>query len=139
MVQTPKTALFVAVVGLLVAVVTLAPLQLQHHQHQHHRRNNYHQFDLVLPVDQGANAFKFGEAEDGTARSERSTNLSHITGTARKIQIYVNNKFLHIMPDGTVNGAADDGSDYSEYLTIIICLILSCGKKWERQVLQVRV
>ncbi|KAJ8882946.1 hypothetical protein PR048_014785 [Dryococelus australis] len=56
--------------------------------------------------------------DDATARSERSTNLSHITGTARKIQMYVKNRHLQILPDGTVNGTADDSAgriDYSEY------------------------
>jgi hypothetical protein len=54
-------------------------------------------------------------ADDGAVRSERSTNLSHITGTARKIQMYIKNRYLQILPDGAVNGTNDDGSDYSEY------------------------
>jgi hypothetical protein len=48
-------------------------------------------------------------------RNERSANLSHITGSARKIQLYIKNRFLQLMPDGTVNGTTDDLSDYSEY------------------------
>jgi len=55
------------------------------------------------------------DADDSTVRSERSTNLSHITGTSRKIQIYIKNRHLQIMPDGTVNGTNDDTSDFSEY------------------------
>ncbi|KDR07381.1 hypothetical protein L798_02299 [Zootermopsis nevadensis] len=54
-------------------------------------------------------------ADDGAVRSERSTNLSHITGTARKIQMHIKHRYLQILPDGTVNGTTDDGSDYSEY------------------------
>lgn len=54
-------------------------------------------------------------ADDGTVRSERSTNLSHITGSARKIRMYVKNRHLQLLPDGTVNGTSDDTSDYSEY------------------------
>jgi len=53
--------------------------------------------------------------DDSTVRSERSTNLSHITGTSRKIQIYIKNRHLQLMPDGAVNGTNDDASDYSKY------------------------
>lgn len=47
-------------------------------------------------------------------RNERSANLSHITGTARKIQLLIKNRLIQILPDGTVSGTQDDGSDYSE-------------------------
>ncbi len=47
-------------------------------------------------------------------RNERSTNFSHITGTSRKIQLLIKNRLLQLLPDGTVNGTQDDGSDYSE-------------------------
>ena len=51
---------------------------------------------------------------DTGVRSERSANLSHITGASRKIQMYIKNRHLQILPDGTVNGSNDDTSDYSE-------------------------
>ncbi|XP_072402657.1 uncharacterized protein [Diabrotica undecimpunctata] len=51
--------------------------------------------------------------EDPAARNERSTNLSHVTGTARKIQMFIKNRHLQILPDGTVNGTTDDTSAYS--------------------------
>jgi hypothetical protein len=47
-------------------------------------------------------------------RNERSANLSHITGTARKIQLYIKNRFLQLLPDGTVNGTQEELSEYSE-------------------------
>lgn len=49
-------------------------------------------------------------------RNERSTNLSHIAGSTRRIQLYIKNRFLQILPDGTVNGTTDDSSEHSEYL-----------------------
>lgn len=52
---------------------------------------------------------------DASTRAERSANLSHITGASRKIQMYIKNRHLQILPDGTVNGSNDDTSDYSEY------------------------
>lgn len=52
-------------------------------------------------------------------RNERSANLSHITGSARKIQLYIKNRFLQLLPDGTVNGTTDDLSDYSKFLYLI--------------------
>lgn len=51
-------------------------------------------------------------------RNERSANLSHITGSARKIQLYIKNRFVQLMPDGTVNGTTDDLSDFSKFLII---------------------
>uniref|UniRef100_A0A1B6L5E3 Fibroblast growth factor n=1 Tax=Graphocephala atropunctata TaxID=36148 RepID=A0A1B6L5E3_9HEMI len=47
------------------------------------------------------------EDADAAQRSERSANLSHITGTARKIRMYVKNRYLQILSDGTVNGTGD--------------------------------
>ncbi|XP_075227925.1 fibroblast growth factor branchless [Lycorma delicatula] len=58
---------------------------------------------------QGASA----SADDQSARSERSANLSHITGTARKIRMYIKNRYLQLMPDGQVNGTNDQLSDYT--------------------------
>lgn len=49
-------------------------------------------------------------------RAQRSANLSHITGTSRKIQMVLKNHYLQLMPDGTVNGTIDGTSVYSEYL-----------------------
>lgn len=51
--------------------------------------------------------------EDPAARSQRSANLSHVTGTARKIKMYIKNRFLQILPDGTVNGTTDERSVYA--------------------------
>lgn len=48
-------------------------------------------------------------------RNERSTNVSLLSGTARKIQILMKNRLIQLLPDGTVNGTQDDRSDYSEY------------------------
>lgn len=54
----------------------------------------------------------------GLERNERSANLSHITGTARKIQLLIKNRLLQILPDGTVNGTQDDGSDFSKLFIV---------------------
>lgn len=48
-------------------------------------------------------------------RIERSANLSQTTATTMKIQIYMKNRYLQLMPDGIVNGTFDDSSDYSKY------------------------
>ncbi|XP_075146891.1 fibroblast growth factor branchless [Haematobia irritans] len=45
-------------------------------------------------------------------RNERST-VSHLSGPSRKIQMYIKNRFLQLMPDGTVNGTSDDQSEYT--------------------------
>ncbi|GJQ67823.1 hypothetical protein Trydic_g21105 [Trypoxylus dichotomus] len=50
--------------------------------------------------------------EDPATRNERSTNLSFITGTARKIRLFIKNKHLQLLPDGTVNGTDDASSIY---------------------------
>ncbi|CAI6360234.1 unnamed protein product [Macrosiphum euphorbiae] len=47
------------------------------------------------------------------ARNGRSSaNLSHITGTARKIKMFIKNRYLQVFPDGTVNSTAEDTNDY---------------------------
>lgn len=51
---------------------------------------------------------------DAGVRAERSANLSHISGASRKIQMYIKNRHLQILRDGTVNGSTDDTSEYSE-------------------------
>ncbi|XP_019884050.2 uncharacterized protein LOC105254412 [Camponotus floridanus] len=57
---------------------------------------------------------------DAGTRAERSANLSHITGSSRKIQMYVRNRHLQILPDGTVNGSNDDSSDYTIFQRISV-------------------
>jgi calcineurin-like phosphoesterase family protein len=65
----------------------------------------------------GAKRVKNNKAKSSTLdRNERSANLSHITGSARKIQLYIKNRFLQLLPDGTVNGTTEDSSDYSKFL-----------------------
>ncbi|XP_050354571.1 fibroblast growth factor 3 isoform X1 [Nymphalis io] len=46
-------------------------------------------------------------------RAQRSANLSHITGTSRTIQMFLKNRYLQLMPDGTVNGTTDVNSVYT--------------------------
>ncbi|CAH0562258.1 unnamed protein product [Brassicogethes aeneus] len=53
------------------------------------------------------------QEEDSAARSERSTNLSLVGGTARKVRMFIKNRHLQILPDGTVNGTTDDTSNYT--------------------------
>lgn len=68
-----------------------------------------------VPVQSRAQNRKFTTGKrDSLDRNERSTNFSHITGTSRKIQLLIKNRLLQLLPDGTVNGTQDDGSDYSE-------------------------
>ncbi|CAK1594118.1 unnamed protein product [Parnassius mnemosyne] len=47
-------------------------------------------------------------------RAQRSANLSHITGTSRTIQMFLKNRYLQLLPDGTVNGTTDGNSVYSK-------------------------
>lgn len=61
----------------------------------------------------GMNGTRRGRRRESD-RNERSANLSHITGANRKIQLYIKNRFLQILPDGSINGTHDDTSDYSK-------------------------
>ncbi|KAL6261079.1 hypothetical protein P5V15_008611 [Pogonomyrmex californicus] len=65
-------------------------------------------FGIIGVVDARA----FDSIGDTGIRAERSANLSHITGSFRKIQLYIRHRHLQILPDGTVNGSNDDTSDY---------------------------
>lgn len=51
--------------------------------------------------------------EDTVNRSERSTDLLY-SGTSGKLQLHVKNRYLQVLPDGTVNGTLDVFSAYSE-------------------------
>ncbi|XP_053657674.1 uncharacterized protein LOC128706756 [Anopheles marshallii] len=51
--------------------------------------------------------------ESNLERNERSANLSHITGATRKIQLFIKNRYIQLLPDGTVNGTYDELSDYT--------------------------
>ncbi|XP_013147344.1 PREDICTED: fibroblast growth factor 3 isoform X2 [Papilio polytes] len=46
-------------------------------------------------------------------RAQRSANLSHITGTSRTIQMFLKNRYLQLLPDGTVNGTTEDKGVYT--------------------------
>uniref|UniRef100_A0A182W1G4 Uncharacterized protein n=1 Tax=Anopheles minimus TaxID=112268 RepID=A0A182W1G4_9DIPT len=69
-----------------------------HHPHQQQQQQQQHRNN-----------------ESNLERNERSANLSHITGATRKIQLFIKNRYIQLLPDGTVNGTYDDLSDYSEY------------------------
>ncbi|KAE8751482.1 hypothetical protein FOCC_FOCC001729 [Frankliniella occidentalis] len=71
--------------------------------------------DASPPDDGDLGAASGAGAPGGAARQERqerSANLSHIAGAGRKIMMYVRNRHLQILPDGTVNGTDHEGSDY---------------------------
>lgn len=71
---------------------------------------------LGIGIIGAVNARSIEPIGDAGVRAERSANLSHMTGRYRgKIQMYIKNRHLQILPDGTVNGSNDDTSDYSEY------------------------
>ncbi|XP_017113807.1 protein kinase 4 isoform X2 [Drosophila elegans] len=47
-------------------------------------------------------------------RNERSTvPQSHLAWTSRKIQLYIKNRILQLMRDGTVNGTQDENSEFT--------------------------
>ncbi|KAK7873495.1 hypothetical protein R5R35_011834 [Gryllus longicercus] len=50
--------------------------------------------------------------DDGSARSERSTNLSALYGPGLPRRMFINDRHLQILPDGTVNGTHDQ-SDHT--------------------------
>lgn len=75
-------------------------------RHQNHRNG-------TTPMAGGPDAG--GGDTSNLERNERSANLSHITGANRKIQLYIKNRYLQLLADGTVNGTHDDQSEFSEY------------------------
>ncbi|XP_062554839.1 uncharacterized protein LOC134219950 isoform X2 [Armigeres subalbatus] len=99
-----------------------------HHRHQHHLSGNG---TLMAPGSGGRgrgagrhhhhqqqqhhrNGSAGGGDSSNLERNERSANLSHITGANRKIQLYIKNRYLQLLADGTVNGTHDDQSDFSK-------------------------
>ncbi|CAH1999416.1 unnamed protein product [Acanthoscelides obtectus] len=96
------------------APLTALTESTQHHHHQHHHSHHHQYHHSPNSTTNHEHDTDQELLEDPAARSERSTNLSHVTGTARKIQMFIKNRHLQILPDGTVNGTTDDTSAYSE-------------------------
>lgn len=70
---------------------------------------------LGIGIIGAVNARSIDPIADAGIRAERSANLSYMTGRYRgKIQMYIKNRYLQILPDGTVNGSNNHTSDYSE-------------------------
>ncbi|KAF7267116.1 fibroblast growth factor branchless [Rhynchophorus ferrugineus] len=67
----------------------------------------------AAPCPRGPDPPPDNPEEDPAARSERSANLSHVTGAARQVQMFIKNRHLQILPDGTVNGTTDEISNYT--------------------------
>ncbi|RZF39922.1 hypothetical protein LSTR_LSTR002325 [Laodelphax striatellus] len=68
---------------------------------------------LALAAAVAAAALQPLQYDEQSARSERSANLSHITGPARKIRMYVRHGCLQLQPDGSVSSSADHMSPYT--------------------------
>lgn len=85
---------------------------------------------LGIGIIGAVNARSIDPIGDAGIRAERSANLSHMTGRYRgKIQMYIKNRHLQILPDGTVNGSNDDTSDYSEYAFVVRRLANEVNKR----------
>ncbi|XP_038119596.1 uncharacterized protein LOC6054177 isoform X2 [Culex quinquefasciatus] len=101
----------------------------QHHQHRH--QHHYQTGEGTLAATGGGGRrLRHQNHRNGTTpmaggpdagggdtsnleRNERSANLSHITGANRKIQLYIKNRYLQLLADGTVNGTHDDQSEFT--------------------------
>lgn len=94
MVKAPSLGLLVATMCCIASCAS-APAPIDYHHH-HQQQQQQHQ---ELLIDDGAEF----------ARAERSA-----SSMARKIQFFIKNYHLQILPDGTVNGTLDDGSVYSK-------------------------
>lgn len=112
----------------------------QHHQHRH--QHHYQTGEGTLAATGvGGRRLRHQNHRNGTTpmaggpdagggdtsnleRNERSANLSHITGANRKIQLYIKNRYLQLLADGTVNGTHDDQSEFSEYTKELIFVFI---------------
>ncbi|XP_023179081.2 myb-like protein A isoform X2 [Drosophila hydei] len=77
-------------------------------------RNNLHinSSNNNNPNNSNSNSNIFNNNPSNLDRNERST-ISHLAGPSRKIQLYMKNRILQILPDGTVNGTQDEQSEYT--------------------------
>lgn len=96
--------------------------QQQHHNHHQKRQQQRQQHQSTAATGNLTASTSSTTATGGARRrnanldrNERSANMSHLMGTARKIRITVNNRKIQLLPNGTVSGTHDDRSDYSEY------------------------
>ncbi|CAD7093230.1 unnamed protein product, partial [Hermetia illucens] len=90
---------------------TETPVTLQHLSRTDRSVHQQHTYRRVKVN----NGFSNNSSSNDTNldRNERSANLSHISGPARKIQLFIKNRWIQMLPDGTINGTQDDSSDYT--------------------------
>lgn len=87
-------------------------IRLRHRMHSVSRNSNNSISRRLNSASNSSNNNNRTKSGSNLERNERSANLSHSNA---KIQLYIKNRLLQILPDGTVNGTQDDSSDYSEY------------------------
>uniref|UniRef100_A0A6P4E2L5 Fibroblast growth factor n=1 Tax=Drosophila rhopaloa TaxID=1041015 RepID=A0A6P4E2L5_DRORH len=110
--------------------------QQQKKQHHHHHTQNHHhhqqqQQQQQSPADNNfigskskrlsnpRSSININSSSSNTPisnldRNERSTvPQSHLAWTSRKIQLYIKNRILQLMRDGTVNGTQDENSEFT--------------------------
>ncbi|XP_049537470.1 uncharacterized protein LOC125952190 isoform X2 [Anopheles darlingi] len=77
----------------------------------HHQQQQQQQQQQQVQLQQQQHQQQHNESN--LERNERSANLSHVSGATRKIQLFIKNRYIQLLPDGTVNGTHDDLSDYT--------------------------
>ncbi|XP_052852119.1 uncharacterized membrane protein DDB_G0293934 isoform X4 [Drosophila gunungcola] len=106
--------------------------QQQQKKHHHHTQNNHHhQQHQQSSADNNfigskskrlsnprsnlnINSSSSNTPISNLDRNERSTvPQSHLAWTSRKIQLYIKNRILQLMRDGTVNGTQDENSEFT--------------------------
>ena len=55
------------------------------------------------------------DGDDPSKRNARSVEVPFSTGTSSIIRLIINNRYLQLYPDGTVNGTEEDFTDNSEF------------------------
>ncbi|XP_034484538.1 putative uncharacterized protein DDB_G0282499 isoform X2 [Drosophila innubila] len=76
------------------------------------RLNNFRNNLNINSSNNHPNIINNNNNNNNLDRNERST-ISHLAGPSRKIQLYIKNRFLQLLPDGTVNGTQTEQSEYA--------------------------
>lgn len=81
-------------------------------ENEHARLDSGAEIEHLL-LDDAATAAASEEID--ATHHKRSSDLAQILGASRKVQFFIKNRHLQILPDGRVNGTYDDLSDLTVF------------------------
>lgn len=84
-------------------------------ENEHARLDSGAEIEHLLLEDAVAATAETASEENDAMHHKRSPDLAQILGASRKVQFFIKNRHLQILPNGRVNGTYDDLSDLTVF------------------------